>query len=237
MKPVLGPRGRVLVFALPALCGSGCGDPMLPSDYAGPPAATVAGNVLGEQPELRNAKQPAFSLEWLTAVGRIGGVALQSSALFGQPLQFQRSPRDHEWNIGVERPGVQARLDASDQVRFSVGKMVYFDDGVRDGRLDWKCVGSDCDVVKAVSAEFIVFVEHPPTCQPIGGGPTRARLAPGFHYYRLDPTLREVSATEPLTFVPTVRSLADSAPAADLLEFARQLTLRWSVSASGLEDC
>jgi hypothetical protein len=229
----------VLVLGLQALWGWGCGDPLLPSDYAGPPAATVAGNVLSELPGQRNAKQPAFSLEWLTAVAPVGG-AIQSSSLLGQPLQFQRSPRDHEWNIGVERPAVQARLDltyASDHVRFSVGKMVYFDDGVRDGRLDWGCVGPACDVVKAVSAEFIVFVERPPTCQPIGGGPTRPRLAPGFHYYRLDPlgALLEVSPAEPLSFVPTMRTLAESAPAVELLEFARRLMDRWRGSA--LEGC
>jgi hypothetical protein len=231
---VFGPRSRALVLGLQVIWALGCGEPMLPSDYAGPPAETVVGNVLGEQPELRNAKQPAFSLEWLTEAAPVS-VPLQSTALHGQPLQFQRSPRNHDWSIGVERPSPQARLDlsyASDHVRFAVGKMVYFDDGVPNGRLDWRCVGSQCDVIKAVSAEFIVFVERPPTCRPASGGPLRDRLSPGFHYYRLDPLgLREVSPGEPLSFVPTVRSLAESVPTENLRDFAVVLIERWRGSA------
>ena len=222
-----------MAFGLHVFGSLGCGDPMLPSDYSGPPAATVGGNVLGEQPALRNAREPAFTLEWLASNE-------QSNPLFSQPLQFARSDRHHEWNIGVEQPAARARLDlslaASDDVRFAVGKMVYFDDGIRDGRLDWKCLGVGCDQVKAVSEEFIVFVERPPTCQPLGGGPVRARLTPGFHYYRLDQLeLREVAPGEPLNFVPTTRSLADSNPTAALRAFATFLIDRWR--GSTLEGC
>jgi hypothetical protein len=224
---------RVIVLGLQVAWGLGCGDPMLPSDYSGPPAATVAGNVLGALPSLRNAQEPAFSLEWLTS-------AEQSNPLVSQPLQFERSDRHHEWNIGVEQPAARARLDlnpaASDHVRFAVGKMVYFDDGRRDGRLDWKCLGTGCDQIKAVSAEFIVFVERPPTCQPIGGGPLRARVLPGFHYYHLDQVgLREMGPGEALTFVPTVQSLADSNPTAELQRFAAYLINLWRGTA--FSDC
>jgi hypothetical protein len=206
---------------------------MLPSDYAGPPAATVAGNVLGNE---RFAINPAFSLEWLTG-GNLNAVGQTTGPLLGQPLQFERAEREHDWNIGVELPASRARLSfAADQVRFAVAKMVYFDDNVRDRRVDWACVGSGCDVVKAVSAEFVVFVEQPPTCMPTGGGPLRPRITPGFHYYRLEPTgLREISPGEPLTFVPTVRPLAESNPAGDLLEFATYLIERWRVTA--LDRC
>jgi hypothetical protein len=221
VAPANAIRARVLVLlGPPMLWALGCGDAMLPSDYSGPPAATVSGNVLGDLPELRNAQEPAFSLEWLTSNEQI-------NPLVSQPLQFERSDRHHEWNIGVEQPAARARLDL-DHVRFAVGKMIYFDDGLRDRRLDWKCVGVGCDRVKAVSAEFIVFVERPPTCQPSGGGPLRPRLQPGFHYYRFDELgLREVSPTEPLSFVPTVRSLAESNPTPELRAFASFLIERW----------
>ncbi len=225
---------RALVLGLQVLWGLGCGDPMVPSDYSGPPAATVAGNVLGELPALRNAQEPAFSLEWLTT-------REPSDPLVSQPLQFERSDRHHEWNIGVEQPTARARLDlslaTSDDVRFAVGKMVYFDDGRNDGRLDWRCLGTTgCDQVKAVSAEFIVFVERAPTCQPIGGGPLRPRLSPGFHYYHLDQgLLRESTPGEPLTFVPTIRSLADSNPTNELRAFADYLIARWRGTA--LDGC
>jgi hypothetical protein len=227
MDPVvaLAIRGRSLVLGLSVLSGSGCGDPMVPSDYSGPPAATVAGNVLGDLPELRNAQEPAFTMEWL-------GDDEQTNQLFSQPLQFARSDRHHEWNIGVEQPAARARIDlplaASDHVRVAVGKMIYFDDGRRDRQLDWKCLGNDCDQVKAVSVEYVLFVERPPTCQPAAGGPLRARLSPGFHYYRLDQMgLREISPSEPFSFVPTYRSLADSNPALDLRAFADYLIERW----------
>jgi hypothetical protein len=205
---------------------------MLPSDYAGPPAATVAVNVLGNE---RYASNPAFSLEWLMNVSGVSPAAQTTGRLLGQPLQFQRSEREHDWNIGVELPAIRARLDlafASDHVRFGVAKMVYFDDGQGDRRLDWDCQGAGCDVVKAVSAEFIVFVEQPPTCMPTGGGPIRPRIAPGFHYYRFESgSLREISPGEPLTFVPTVQPLADSNPTRALEEFATFLIERWQGAA------
>jgi hypothetical protein len=233
VAPANAIRARVLVLLGPPLWWAlGCGDPMLPSDYSGPPAATVSGNVLSDLPELRNAEEPAFSLEWLTSSEQI-------NPLVSQPLQFERSERHHEWNIGVEQPAARARLDlnpaTSDHVRFAVGKMIYFDDSLRDRRLDWKCLGAGCDRVKAVSAEFIVFVERPPTCQPSGGGPLRARLAPGFHYYRFDEAgLREVAPGEPLSFVPTFKSLAESNPTPALLTFAKYLIERWrSIALTG----
>jgi hypothetical protein len=234
VAPANAISARVLVLLGPqVLWALGCGDPMLPSDYAGPPAATVSGNVLGELPELRNAQEPAFSLEWLTGSEQI-------NPLVGQALQFERSDRHHEWNIGVEQPAARARLDlsqgASDHVRFAVGKMIYFDDGQRDRKLDWKCTGVGCDQVKAVSAEFIVFVERPPTCQPSEGGPLRPRLAPGFHYYRFDGAgLREMPPGEPLSFVPTVRPLAESNPTLELRAFANYLIERWRGTA--LQGC
>ncbi len=207
---------------------------MLPSDYAGPPAATVGGNVLGDE---RFASNPAFSLEWLPRVNYASGLnsLSQIGPLLGQSLQFERSEREHDWNIGVELPGNSARVDlifATDHVRFAVAKMIYFDDSVRDRRLDWSCQGAGCDVVKAVSAEFIVFVEQPPTCMPSGGGPLRPRIAPGFHYYRLEATgLREISPGEPLTFVPTSKPLSESDPTQDLIEFAAFLIDRWQRTA------
>jgi hypothetical protein len=205
---------------------------MLPSDFVGPPAATVAGNVLGTA---RFALNPAFSLEWLTE-GSLNAIG-QTGPLLGQPLQFERADREHDWNIGVELPATRARLSyAADHVRFAVAKMVYFDDLLADRKLDWSCLGSSCDLVKAVSAEFIVFVEQPPTCLPSGGGPVRPRMAPGFHYYRLESTgLREINPGEPLTFVPTVQPLAESNPARELLEFANYLIDRWRGTA--LDGC
>src|SRR5687768_16075999 len=100
---------------------------MLPSDYVGPPAAEVTGNVTLEGVSTaREAERPRLSLEWLAglAVSPTGG-----SALVGQPLRFARSTRiQTDWDIGLETPIDGAKMPlpgASDRVRVAVGKMVY----------------------------------------------------------------------------------------------------------------
>src|SRR5688572_13024361 len=90
-------RSRVLAWQLQltALVGvaggvvAGCGDPVLPSDYVGPPASTTTGKVveLGTV-TAREASRPRLSLEWLTSLAGAQG----QSALEGQPLRFSRSP-------------------------------------------------------------------------------------------------------------------------------------------------
>jgi hypothetical protein len=203
-----------------------CGDPMLPSDFAGPPAGAVSGVVAGAGQ--RDAERPRLSLEWL-------GVP----ALVGQPLSYQRSTRlQNDWDIGLGLPAETVKFDfvvAGRSVRIGVAKMVYFDDRIPDGRLDWSCRGDGCDRVRAVSAQFVLFVDTPPYCQS-EGRPAVARLRAGYHYYAFEGSmLRELGADEAMSFTLTDRAPADSDPTADLRAFAAALERAWSIP--GLDGC
>src|SRR5690348_14676003 len=87
---------------------AGCGDPMLPSEYTGPPASTTTGKVLTlGTVTAREATRPRLSLEWLTSLSGAPG----SSALEGQPLRFSRSPTvQSDWDIGLEVPTSSPKL-------------------------------------------------------------------------------------------------------------------------------
>jgi hypothetical protein len=213
----------------------GCGDAMLPSDFSGPPAAAVSGNVVVPVPGAsKDATRPRLSLEWwtgLTGQSTIGG------ALIGQPLVYKRSARlENDWEIGLQLPSDAATWSSSvvggmGEVKLGVAKMVYFDDRVPDDRLDWACRAGSCDQVKAVSAEYVVFVERPPTCQPNGGGPLRARISAGYHYYRLDSgIIRELARGDAMSFPVSQRTLGESDPTAELRAFAWMLLRSWSLS-------
>ena len=248
-----GPRAHALVCATTLVVTVvvtvfvGCGDPMLPSDYAGPPAATVSGDVslsLQSAGFFRDADRPRLSLEWLATQG--SPVVTSAATLVGQPLRFARSTRiQNDWDIGLETPIDRAVVPVSSgsaagatSVRVGVGKMIYFDDRDGDGQLSWVCDGRGrpCDQVKAVSREFVVFVDAPVSCAAGLRGEVRQRLSAGYHYYRPEgPLLRKLAAGEPMSFVLEDRTLLESDPSADLRRFAEML---FSVVSRGpLDPC
>jgi hypothetical protein len=226
----------VVVTGLALGLSAGCGDAFLPADYAGPPAAAVTGNVFGE-PTDKQAQYPMLSLEWLEAPASPSGPLV--SDLLGQPLRFVRSQRlDNDWDIDLPLPVEKAKLvrtSASGRIGFSVGKMVYYDDRSHDGQLDWTCAGNNCDVIKAVSPEFVVFLESAPPCRAlVGNDMVRPQVNRGFHYYRLlDGQPQELGQNEPLSFLITDRTPQQSDPSADLRAFAEALLQLWSISNLG----
>jgi hypothetical protein len=219
----LGAGGAVL---------TGCGDPSLPSDYEGPPLAEVSGVVFAWTPTAKLAKFPVLSLEWLPTLETT--VDRATKPLAGQTLRFVRSSRlDNDWDIGLLRPTDQAQQTFG-QVKFSVGKLVYFDDRVNDGRLDWGCGGSGvgCDVVKAISSEYVVFLEATPICRTRPGQSARPQLTLGFHYYRVENGfVRELNSNESMSFSITDRTPFDSDPTRDLRAFVSALTRMWSLDS------
>ena len=212
---------------------AGCGDAFLPSDYAGPPAAAVTGNVFGT-PTDKLALYPMLSLEWLQAPDAANSPFITS--LLSQPLRFVRSQRlDHEWDIDLPLPLERARLvrtEPSGRFNFSVGKLVYYDDRSRDGALDWRCGGGGCDVIKAVSQEFVVYLETAPPCRTRIGSQSRPEIAQGFHYYRLlDGQPLELAPDEPLSFLISDQTPRESDPSLELRAFAEALLQVWSLGA------
>jgi hypothetical protein len=211
---------------------------MLPGDFAGPPASAVSGNVVAAVGAgTKDAVRPRLSIEWLA-----GHLPYPDTpSLIGQPVSYQRSSKlQNDWEIGLQLPTEAAkfvaRVGGDSQVRLSVGKMVYYDDRTEDGHLDWSCRGARCDIVKAVSAEFVVFVESPLHCQPHEGGPLRARVPAGYHYFRYEEgVIAELGDRDAMSFVLTDRSLAESDPTAALRAFTQALLRSWSVST--LEGC
>jgi hypothetical protein len=214
--------------ALPiVLCLASCGDPMLPSNYSGPPASAVTGNVVSSAGGSKDAKRPRLSLEWLDDL---------NVALVSQSLNYQRSTKlQTDWDIGLTLPEETAKFTArvgNRSVRIGVGKIVYFDDRDNDGKLDWSCQGLLCDRVMAVSTEFVLFVERPPFCQT--GTKPKALLAAGYHYYSgASGGLREVPASDPLNFTIIDKVPAEAAPTAELQAFAKYLVYIWGLNPDG----
>jgi hypothetical protein len=222
------------VVAGVAAGATGCGDAFLPSDYAGPPAAAVTGNVFG-QPTDKLALYPMLSIEWLEASD---SPAALMNDLLGQPLKFVRSQRlDNDWDIDLPLPLERAKLvrtGATGRIGFSVGKVVYYDDRTRDGRLDWRCGGNGCDVIKAVSPEFVVFLESTPPCRTSPGKTTRPQIDRGFHYYRwINGQPQELAANESLSFRIYDQTPLESDPSAELRFFAETLFQLWNLSSLG----
>jgi hypothetical protein len=206
---------------------------MLPSDFSGPPAAAVTGNVLpglvGGTPE---AAHPRLSLEWLSADSAL--------ALIPQPLSFQRSSRlQHDWDIGLALPADSVKFDADvgpRTVRMGVAKMVYFDDRNQNDAIDWSCRGPQCDRVLAFSDQYVVFVDKPQFCDPAAGTQPKTRLQPGYHYFSVsNGVLREMSSSDSLSFTLIDRAPADSDPTEALLSFAQGLVRIWQLG--GLTGC
>jgi hypothetical protein len=201
---------------------------MLPSNFSGPPASAVTGNVVvSAAGGSKDAQHPKLSLEWLDDI---------NVTLVSQSLNFQRSSKlQTDWDIGLSLPADTAKFNArvgNRSVRIGVGKIVYFDDRDNDGKLDWSCTGLFCDRVMAVSAEFVLYVERPPFCQT--GAKPRPLLASGYHYYSFaSGGLREVSATDPLSFTIIDQAPVDAAPTRELASFAKYLVYIWGLNPDG----
>jgi hypothetical protein len=239
-------RSRVLAWQLQltALVGvvgaavAGCGDPVLPSDYVGPPASTTTGKVL-TLGAAREAARPRLSVEWLSRLNGAPG----ESTLEGQPLRFTRSVTlQSDWDIGLELPVDGAVMDLSKAatpvtgLRFAVGKMVYFDDRDGDGRLNWNCQVGTCDLAKAVSHEYVVYVEGTRACRNAtttqGSLNNAARPTAGFSYFSFEGSVpSKLDGREPLQFFLADQSLLQWNPSDDLRKFAKALILLWSLGS------
>jgi hypothetical protein len=251
-REVAGP-GALALLASAVWSMSGCGDPILPADFSGPPAAAVGGNVVpGTVGTSKDADRPLLTLEWLSQE-RLGRdwvsedsfhgkeLGIESHSLIGQSVSFRRSERlETDWDIGLALPSESAKFNdvvaSGLPVRIAVGKMVYFDDRTPDGKLDWSCQGAGCDEVKAVSDAFVVYVDNPPTCQ---SGERewlleRPLVPAGYNYYAFDgTTVRPMARDQPLTFALVERSLSEANPTLTLRSFADALLRRWTLSALG----
>ncbi len=199
---------------------------MLPSDFTGSPAGAVRGNVLvGDGQD--DATRPRLSLEWVAGAG---GAEPGAPALVGQAVSFQRSIRiENDWDIGLDLPPDEAKFALwinRRPARIGVAKIVYFDDVVPDGRLDWSCQGAPCDRVKAVSAEFVLFVETPPACQRDG----QPWLRGGYHFFALDGEggLHPFEPAQALSFTLGDFPPAPSEVTAELRAFTAALRSAWS---------
>jgi hypothetical protein len=208
---------------------------MLPADYQGPPASAIRASAfqIGSGP-FNEARLPRMSLEWLTSLDASPG----STTLTGQPLRFARSPAlETDWDIGLDLPVEGARFErplgtsaGSGSVRIAVGKMIYYDDQDRDGRLTWDCRSSiNCDAPKAVSVEFVVYVDATARCAFGAGADPRRRVSAGYHYYQLvGSSISELPAGQPMSFFLADLSLAQSDPSDDLRRFAKVLLQAWT---------
>jgi hypothetical protein len=201
---------------------------MLPSNFSGPPASAVTGNVVASATGgSKDAAHPRLSLEWLDNI---------NAKLVSQSLNYQRSSKlQTDWDIGLALPEETAKFDVpvgSRSARIGVGKIVYFDDVDNDGQLDWSCTGAGCDRVMAVSAEFVLFVERPPSCQTTSK--PKALLAAGYHYYSsASGGLREISPSDPLNFTIIDEAPVDAAPTRELESFALYLKNLWGLNPDG----
>ena len=219
---------RVALPMILAALAVSCGDPMLPADFSGPPAAAVKGNVVTAT-GAREAARPRMSLEWLDDL---------NVALVGQSLSYQRSEKlQTDWDIGLNLPQEVAKFDrrvGARSVRIGVGKIVYFDDRDGDDKLDWTCQGARCDRVMSISSQFVLFVERPPYCQAFEGAPPKARLAAGYHYYSFEGgSLRKLGPTEAMSFTIIDRAPAETDPTGELQAFAWYLLSLWSLNPTG----
>ncbi len=170
-------------------------------------------------------------MEWLVGVGA-------APALIGQPVTYKRSSKlQTDWDIGLALPVESVKFYGavgSARVRVAVGKTVYFDDRIEDGQLDWSCRAPTCDQVKAVSAQYVVYVEEPLYCQGRDGVPARLRIAAGYHYFDFSSgTARELGRGESMTFAVGDHSLAEAYPLADLQTFVTALLRQWTPGPFG----
>jgi hypothetical protein len=210
---------------------AGCGDPVLPSDYSGPPAAAVSGNAIRG---IRDAERPRMSLVWL---------GNEDATLMVQPLAFERSVKlQHDWDIrlflpieGAAQYEVPVEAGAGGGARIGVAKIVYFDDRNHTDTLEWTCGGPTCDQVLAISDQYVLFVDRPSWCQEPGKA---AHLRPtGYHYYAFDTgtmVMRQLADTESMSFtLIDDKTQADSRPTQDLVDFRTHIRRAWQTGLRG----
>jgi hypothetical protein len=225
-------------FVAAPLALAACGDALLPSDYSGPPTASVNGDVVASRDGSRkDADRPQLSLEWLTTLAeaeRPGGDRAQArsgDALAGQLVTFSRSPKlATDWEIGLASPRDDVKLSLPvaasavmpSNVHVGIAKLVYFDDRIPDARLDWSCATHSCDEVKAVSDEFVVYLDRPLACSSSPEHRLHPAFAAGYHYFAVDAGggVRKLSADDPLHFTVADRTPIDGDPTRALRDFA-----------------
>ena len=214
-----------------AACGlvlfgtTACGDVLLPADYQGPPATAVGGSVVRtENAAFTEATAPRFSVEWLSDSKDLS----TGNFLLSQPVSFTRSQQlQKDWDLGLDLPKNAAKIAlnlGAINANMAVGKLIYFDDKDGNQRLDWNCSSSDCDQVKAISSEFVLYLEQPIACPSKGGGTSekKIRLGSGFHYFQFSGSaLLEVARNADLRFDLTETPSAWADPTATLQRFAQ----------------
>lgn len=208
----------------------------MPASYEGPAAAEVGGSVVrSATAAFTEAEAPRFSLEWLNAAPRPNETSLHAQTVgFARSAQIQK-----DWDLEFAVPRQDAKMSlnfGSSSVNLAIGKLVYFDDRDRDGRVNWQCGGSECDQVKAMSEEFVVFLDQPLTCTTTtaDGVQKRTRLAGGFHYFQwLGTSVKEVSGNQDLRFelADTPASWVD--PTTALQRFTQQLQRAYTAGSLG----
>lgn len=208
--------------------GLGCGDALLPADYAGPPALSVGASLVrsphGQDDKSLEARTPRLALVWLATLEGTGS----GPPLLVQPVSFQRSQElRKDWDIGIDAPLEAARVRmplGGGEPRGAIGKLVYFDDRDDNGRLDVGCASKECDLVKATSAEFVVFMEQPVLCQAAEGLEAKVRLSTGFHHFEWSGmSIVERPPGSDLRFVMQEAQGSWADPINSLKSFARQL--------------
>ena len=232
-------RDRFAWRALSMLGLSACSDALLPADYAGPSAIATGGTVVrGRDGAYVEAQNPRLNVLWWADVGS-GADPLK---LLTQPVAFQRSQQlKKDWDIGIAAPLVAARVRrnvGNSDPPLAIGQLIYFDDRDGNGKLDWTCTGSGCDEIKAISRQFVVYLDHDVLCNSASpsGGEGKAGLGAGFHYFaHNDGGFEESPLHGDLEFV-----LSEAAPrwsdyVAALSSLAHHLTRAYRVNA--LDGC
>ncbi len=196
----------------------------------------MGGSVIraGEGAQL-DAETPRLSLVWLTELD-----GSDSPAFVTQPVAFARSQQlRKDWDIGIGTPLESAKIRlplGSSGSRLAIGQLVYFDDRDADGQFGWGCEGLRCDQIKAISSEFVVYLDTPLTCQSQSalGTETKTHLGSGFHSFTSNGSgFEERPLSGDLQFV-----LHEAAPVwadslAALRSFVQQLTRAYQLNALG----
>jgi hypothetical protein len=181
------------------------------------------------------ARNPQLSVLWLADVDH----ATASPKLLAQPVAFRRSQQlNKDWEIGMAEPLESAKIRrnvGASNPPLAIGQMVYFDDGNGDGEFTWSCKGRSCDEIKAISSEFVVYLDQPVICASKSLlGVEAMPLAAGFHHFTWDGTsIEERPLNRDLQFILHESPPPSGQYMADLKNFAQQLTRAYQLNALG----
>jgi hypothetical protein len=214
-----------------------CGDPLLPSDFTGPPSGAVNGVVVVDDPAVAPAAKPQLSLQWLSTTEN------SVNRLVSQPLTFARAVSiESDWSIDLARPEQSLQTERAAEpngIRMLVGKIVYFDDADGDGSLSWSCESSSCDRAVAFGEEFVVYVIDPVFCRDTSDSTHNRIDAPllsaGYHYFRYrGNSPDEIDGSQPMRFlVESTPDLSTDTLTGNLEIFASRLARKLSLSSLG----